>query len=104
EGKFGDESVHVLWSDGLSSLAFGFRRSPQHQDQSFKFGFSLRDKSVVRLAVIRVLHADRLRLCFSFQGRVQRHVEFAIQHLFCFAKRESWPTRETFSKLSRRLR
>src|ERR1051326_2034340 len=54
--------------------------------------FSLRHESVVRFAIVRVLHTDRLRLGFALESGQYIHIEFAVQHLLGLANGERWTT------------
>src|SRR5687767_354348 len=67
----------------------------------FKLCLSLRDKSLVSFTIIRMLHADRLRLGFGFERRFEIHVELAIQHLFRLRQCERRPACQSLRKLAR---
>ena len=49
-----------------------------------------------------MLHADGLRLGFAFESGLEIHMQFAVEHLFCFGDCETWTTRQPLGKLARR--
>src|SRR5688572_32704886 len=68
---------------------------------SLKLCFAFCDKSLIGFAVIGMLHANRLRLSFTLERRVEIHVELAIQHLFRFRQGECRTACESLRKLTR---
>src|ERR1043165_2486727 len=59
-----------------------------------KLCFTFCDKRFVGFAIIRMLHADRLRLRFALERVEQIHIKLAVEHLFGLAECERWTTLE----------
>src|ERR1051325_450059 len=71
---------------------------------SLKVCFTFCDKRFVGFAIIRMLHADRLRLRFALERVEQIHIKLAVEHLFGLAECERWTTRELFGEIVSRGR
>src|SRR5262250_421517 len=66
-----------------------------------KLCFTLRHKRLISLAIVRMLHTDRLSLCFTVQRCLEVHVQLAIEHLLSLGQRETGTLCQSQGKLCR---
>lgn len=57
-----------------------------HKEHSSEIGFAFCHKSLIRLAIIGMLHANSLGLRFTLQRGIQIHVHFAVEQFLGFGE------------------